>query len=93
MRRDTIKKSIIISGQFVLCLLIILFTIFFGCEFIFRYIHVSNEAERYFDEEHAVVYHAQATPFYGLLFVICLVALIVTCRWTLKTLQGQSSHD
>lgn len=53
----------------------LLLTVFFGWEFFFIYNPTYNELGRYFDEENVVVYHEQAIPFYGLLFVSCLVAL------------------
>lgn len=76
-----------LTGQFFLCFLLVLPTIFFGWEFVFRYGLVYNETGRYFDEKNAVTYHAQAAPVYGAIFVFCLVALAMMCRWTLKTVR------
>lgn len=79
------KRSVIITAQFSLCLITLLLAVVFGREFFLRNSLVSNEMGRYFDEGSVVVYHEQAIPFYGLSFVICLIALIIMCRWTLKT--------
>lgn len=79
------KRSVIITAQFFLCLITLLLTAVFGTEFFRRSSKGSNEMGRYFDEENVVVYHEQAIPFYGLSFVICLIALIILSRWTLKT--------
>jgi hypothetical protein len=48
---------------------------------------------RYFDEENTVVYHEQAVPYYGLFFAICLLALTMICRWTLKTVRKQKDNN
>lgn len=90
---NAISKSAIISGQFLLCFLGVLLTAFFGWEFFFRYRLIYNEMGRHFDEENAVVYHEQTVPFYGLFFVICLIAFASMCRWAFKTVRGQKSNN
>lgn len=83
------KPSVIILTQFFLGSIALLFAVFFGREFFFRYALVYNEMGRYFDEENIVVYHDQEIPFYGVSFVICLIAFMVVCRWALKTVKFQ----
>jgi ABC-type antimicrobial peptide transport system permease subunit len=86
------KRSVIIPAQFCLCLITLLLAVVFGREFFLRYSLVYNEMGRYLDEENVVVYHEQALPFYGLSFVICLIALIILYRWTLKTVSKKESN-
>jgi hypothetical protein len=90
---NAVTKSIIVSGQFFLCLLMVLLTAFFGWEFCFRYGLVYNEMGRYFDEENVVVYDEQAMPVYGMIFVFCLLTLIMMCGCTLKTVRGQKNNN
>lgn len=43
-----------------------------------------NEAGRYFDEEHAVVYHEQTLAIYWIFLLIVVLLLGYTIRWMLK---------
>jgi hypothetical protein len=85
------KKSISIFAQFFVCFLMVLLTVFFGWEFVFRYTLHYNEMGRYFDEERAVVYDEQAVLIHGLFFAGCLLVLAIMCRWILKTLRRKDA--
>lgn len=45
---------------------------------------VQYEAGRYFDEEHAVVYHEQVLPFYWIVLLVVVVLFTLIIRWMMK---------
>lgn len=90
MSINTIKRSAMIVGQFILCSALVFLVVFFGVEFFVRYNLDYNEAGRYFDEESVVVYDEQGRPVYGFLFAFFSFALVLMVRWIIKALFKKS---
>jgi len=71
------KQFIGTTWQIFLCLTLLFLTAVSGFEFFFRLGLPYNEMGRYFEEDNSVVFHNDAIPFFGGLFLFFLIALIM----------------
>lgn len=70
--------------QIIFSLILISIAAFVVTELWIRSTVQYNEAGRYFDEEHAVVYHEQVLPFYWIVLFVVVVLFTLIIRWMLK---------